>query len=104
MVLSNAQVMHEITAGNLVFDPPIPEGSERFGSSSTDLLLHEELIILPQSPVREVRALPAGGGDVMTLLRNYGQTVILQGGKPETIEPHIRAVGKTLEHVTLPGG
>ncbi len=38
----------------------------------------------------------------MNLLRNYGKTTILKHGAPQTINPHERAVGKTLEHLTLP--
>jgi dCTP deaminase len=104
MVLSDVEVKAEIAAKRLVFDPPIPDdpSSGRFGSSSIDLLLHEELIILPKDPIVGVKALPGAEGDVMDLLRKYGQTNTLQPGKPQTIDPHVRAVGKTLEHVTLP--
>ena len=102
MVLSDIEVKAEISAGRIVFDPAIPRDSDRFGSSSVDLLLHEELIILPKEPVEEVVARPAAGGNVMNLLRNYGTTTILKPGFPKTINPHERAVGKTFEHIVLP--
>jgi dCTP deaminase len=102
MVLSDIEVKAEIAAKRVVFDPLIPSDSDRFGSSSVDLLLHQELIILPKEPVAEVVAHPAAGGNVMNLLRNYGKTTILKPGVPQTINPHERAVGKTLEHITMP--
>jgi dCTP deaminase len=102
MVLSDIEIKAEIAAKRVVFDPPIPRDSDRFGSSSVDLLLDKELIILPKEPVEEVVARPSASGNVMTLLRNYGQTTVLEPGVPKTINPHERAVGKTLEHITLP--
>ena len=102
MVLSDIEVKAEISAKRIVFDPEIPRDSDRFGSSSVDLLLHEELIILPKEPVEEVVARPAASGNVMDLLRNYGTTTILKPGVPKTINPHERAIGKTFEHIVLP--
>jgi deoxycytidine triphosphate deaminase len=51
MVLSDIEIRAEISAERLIFDPPIPVDSERFGSSAVDLLLHEELLILQYATI-----------------------------------------------------
>lgn len=109
MALSNIEVKAEIAAERLVFDPPIPDpdqfgapsGESRFGSSSVDLLLHEELIFLPKE-VTGVKTMPSSETDVMKLLRTFGNTKNLAPGRPETIAPFVRVIGKTLEYMSLP--
>ena len=101
MALSNIEVMAEIRAERLVFDPPVPEESRRIGSSSVDLLLHEDLIILPQGPQQGVKIDPDTVGNPTELLRMLGEEFSIRD-KLYELEPHHLIIGKTLEHVTLP--
>ena len=98
--------MAEIFAERLVFDPPIPtEGpGNRISSSSVDLLLHETLIVLPESQdVAGVFIDPAARGfNVMSLLELYGETLTLTENQPYHMPRNRLVIGKTLEYVKLP--
>lgn len=110
MPLSDIEIKAEIAAERLVFKPPIPDPDQfglptdgsRFGSSSIDLLLHEELIFLPKEPQMGVKTVPSDETDVMNLLRKFGETKILSQDRQETIYPFVRVIGKTLEYMILP--
>ena len=60
MVLSDIDIRAEIAARRLTFDPPIDDPDERIDSSAVDLLLHEELILLPDQQVQGVTIVPRG--------------------------------------------
>ena len=60
MVLSNIEVGAEIAAERLVFDPAIHFETDRISSSSVDLLLHGDLLILPLGPIPGVTVVPIG--------------------------------------------
>lgn len=102
MVLSNIEIQAEIDAKRLLFDPPIETGSGRIASSSVDLLLHEELIILPDKPNPAIVIVPdAVGSSVMEILKNNGEQRSLTNSA-YTLQPHHFIIGKTLEHIVLP--
>ena len=103
MVLSDIEIRAEINAKRLVFDPPITD-INRIGSSSVDLLLHEELIILPAGPVSGITMVPSDDQvDVMSLLKKHGEDKILsEPDATHRMEPHRFLIGKTLEVVELP--
>ena len=102
MALSDVEIRAEIAAERLVFDPPIYEEERRIGSSAVDLLLHEELLILPG---REsgISIDPTDEGiNVMDFLNSHGNTVRLLPDSSYLMEPNHLIIGKTLETVTLP--
>ena len=101
MVLSDVEIQAEIGAKRLVFDPPINE-RERIGSSSVDLLLHDEIIVLP-SNVRGVIVDPAATGiEVMNIVRMHGKVENLSNDNVYHMKPNQLVIAKTLESVTLP--
>ncbi len=103
MVLSNIEIQAEIDAQRLVFDPPIERGSDRIASSSLDLLLHEELIILPAKAQQGVVLVPDTlGSEVMDVLAKYGERRLLTEDAPYQLQPHHFIIGKTREYITLP--
>ncbi len=68
MTLTDLDIRAEIGAERLIFDPPIID-STRIGSSSVDLLLHDELLILPHERIPGVSIDPSDEGiDVMQIL------------------------------------
>ena len=101
MVLSDIEIKAEMRAKRLAFDPSIPEDSNRIGSSSIDLLLHDDLIVLPQSQQEGVKIDPETIGDAMGVLRKFGDEVHLSQSLYE-LEPNRLAIGKTLEYIKLP--
>ena len=101
MVLSDIEIKAEINAQRLIFDPPIPASSSRIGSTSIDLLLHEELILVQQEPVEDITVNPSSSSHVMNLLSNYGTIEMLGTGR-HRMSPYNRIVGKTLESIQLP--
>ena len=102
MVMSDIEIWAEIAEKRLVFDPSIPEKSDRFGSSSVDMLLHEEMIVLPAGPVDDVIVRPRGGQEVMDFLRRNGNTKVLSTDGSHVLEAYRRVIGKTLETIILP--
>ena len=103
MVLSDIEIQAEINAKRLIFDPPITD-LNRIGSSSVDLLLHEELVILPEGPVSGITIVPSDDQvDVMKILNTYGKGKTLsEPSSTHRMAPHRFLIGKTLEEVTLP--
>ena len=104
MVLSNLEIMAEIFANRVIFDPPIPTDgtANRISSSSVDLLLHETLIVLPES-IAGVSIDPAARGfNVMSLLDLHGETLTLTDNQPYHMPRNRLVIGKTLEYVQLP--
>ena len=102
MVLSDIEIRAEIEAKRLVFEPPITNPDERIDSSAVDLLLHPDLILLPEERVTGVTIVPADDDvEVMNLLSLHGESRSLDSG-PYRLEPYRLVIGKTLERVTLP--
>lgn len=106
MVLSNVEIIAEIQAGRLVFNPPIPTGNaeNRIDTSSVDMLLHEELIVLPESnEVAGVTVDPSAKGiNVMSILETYGEIITMTDNQPYHMPRNRLVIGKTLEYVKLP--
>ena len=101
MALSDVEIRAEIAAERLVFDPPIDD-KERIGSSSVDLLLHEELLVLPER-VPGVSIDPSDDGiEVMQILGRHGENHMLSTNAAYLMEPGRLVIGKTLEVVRLP--
>lgn len=104
MVLSDVEIKAEIQTKRLVFDPPIAiaDDDERIDSSAVDLLLHENLIVLPAERVPGVTIVPSDDDvRVMNLLERHGKHRSLTAS-PYRLEPYRLVIGKTLEHITLP--
>ena len=103
MVLSNVEIQAEIDAKRLVFDPPIPDEEDRIGSSSVDLLLHEELIVLPRDDVSGISVNPSVPDiQVMSILRAHGTTINLSDNSDYPMETNRLVIGKTFEDIKLP--
>jgi dCTP deaminase len=101
MVLSDIEIRAEINAKRLIFDPAIGD-EDRIGSSSVDLLLHEELLILPER-VRGVSIDPSDDEiHIMDILTRHGETKTLSQNDYHTMDPNRLVIGKTLEVVKLP--
>ena len=101
MVLSNVEILAEIRARRLVFDPPIDD-DERFDSSSVDLLLDERLLVLPDSADGQVFDSALHGRDVMGFLQTHGYYHYLSSDGPYTMPSNRLLIGQTLEFITLP--
>ena len=101
MPLSDIEIPAEIDAKRLVFEPPIDD-RERIGSSSIDLLLHEELLILPSRVPGITIDPPDDDIDVMDILTRHGESKTLAPNAPHLMEPNRLTIGKTLEVVKLP--
>ena len=102
MVLSNIEIQAEIRAERLAFEPPIIDLDDRIDSSAVDLLLHEELLILPKPPAGGVIFDPdAQHIDVMEMLGKQGNMHSL-AQSPYQLEPYRLVIGKTLERIKLP--
>ena len=100
MVLSRNEIETEIAAGRLKFDPPV---SSRIGPSSIDLMLGDELLLLPK-PGETIEAIvePAKPGfQVMQMLRERGRSRPLIDD-PYTINSGELIIGWTREHIALP--
>ena len=102
MVLSDIEIRAEIEARRLVFDPPITDPEARIDSSAVDLLLHQDLILLPEARVPGVTIVPSDDDvEVMNLLSIHGETRSL-ASSPYRLKPYRLIIGKTLELITLP--
>ena len=101
MALSDVEIQAEIDAKRLIFEPPVTD-RERISSSAVDLLLHEELLVLP-GRVAGVSIDPSDDGiDVMDILRRHGEAKTLMPNTPHLMEPNRLVIGKTLESIKLP--
>ncbi len=102
MVLSDIDILAEIGAGRLIFDPAIKNPSDRVDSSAVDLLLHQELILLPEEKVGGFDIVPSDEQmNVMEILEKHGDRQSIANG-PYRLAPGRLVLGKTLEHITLP--
>ena len=102
MPLSDIEIWAELGAGHLIIDPP--PSIERVDSSSIDLLLHEEIIIIPdRAAVAGITIDPSEPDlDVMSILVNFGTTKVLQPNELHRLEPWTFVLGKTQEWIELP--
>ncbi len=101
MALSDVEIQAEIDAKRLIFEPPVDD-TERIGSSAVDLLLHEELLVLPER-VAGVSIDPSDEGiNVMDILTRHGESRTLSPDTHHIMEPHRLVIGKTLESIKLP--
>ena len=101
MVLSNVEILAEIRADRLVFDPPIDD-ENRFDSSSVDLLLDDRLLVLPDSPEGQVFDFALHGRDVMAFLQPRGYFHFLSSDGAYEMPQGRLIIGQTLEFITLP--
>ncbi len=105
MALSNLEIMAEIFANRVVFDPPIPTDgpANRISSSSVDLLLHETLMVLPTGPIPGLVVDPSDPDtDVMAILTQQAEFITLTDHQPFHMPRNRLIIGKTLEYVKLP--
>lgn len=101
MALSDVEIRAEIVAKRLIIEPPVVN-TDRIGSSSIDLLLHEDLVVLPER-VPGVTVDPSDTDiDVMSILESQGEAKSLQHGAHHIMEPRRLIIGKTLETIKLP--
>ena len=104
MVLSDVEIWAEIAAERLVFNPPISE-RERVGSSSVDLLLHGDLVVLPaQTNPGDAKDIDpsAPGFNAMDIVRSMGEAKTISDDAPYAMQPNQLVIGKTLEYIKLP--
>lgn len=99
MVLSDVDIGKEIRAGRLKFDPPIDE--KRIGSSSIDLLLHEDLTILPKSQEQGMIVAPGPTTNIMRIVTKHSKSEAIPDGIYQ-LQPHHLILGRTVEQVHLP--
>ncbi len=97
MPLSDTEIWAELTTGRLVIDPP--PTAERVGSSSIDLLLHSDILVLRPSP--GVIVDPSKKLEIMRILRRHGDPKDLAIG-PYPFERGEFVIARTLERVRLP--
>ena len=102
MPLSDVEIWAEMGAGRLIIDPP--PTIDRVDSSSIDLLLHQELIILPDRADAIGITIDPSEPDlrVMSILSSMGQTKVLQNDDQHRLLPWTFVLGKTLEWIELP--
>lgn len=100
MPLSNIEIWAEMGAGRLRITPP-PD-PDRVVGSSIDLLLHEELIVLPGRV--EGLSINPSEIDVMDMLGKFGERITLSDSDSQIfkLEPHRLVIGKTFEEIELP--
>ena len=105
MALSNLEIMAEIFAKRLIFDPPIPTDgpANRISSSSVDLLLHETLMVLPTGSIPGLIVDPSAPNvDVMSIVERQAEFITLTDHQPYHMPRNRLVIGKTLEYVKLP--
>lgn len=102
MVLSDVEIWAELSAGRLFVDPP-PD-ADRVVGSSIDLLLHDEIVALPE--IEEVRGISVDPSEpelrIMAVLRQTGKTHTISDDSPFKMKPQQVVIGKTLETIRLP--
>lgn len=105
MVLSNVEIIAEIQAERLVFDPPISlaHSENRIASSSVDLLLHETLMVLPADVIPGLIVDPSAPNiDVMAIVARQAEYITMADNQPYHMPRNRLVIGKTLEYVKLP--
>ena len=99
MILSDKEILEEIVAGNLVFEPSV---TGRISSSTVDLLLHPDLITFPATDLNAPPVNPAQPGfRVVRYLNENGNKRSLRDD-PYTFDPGRMIIGKTTEYIKLP--
>lgn len=99
MVLSDIEIETEINEKRLRFNPPIDDLDGRVDSSAVDLLLHEELWVVPENS--EGITVDPGAIRIKEFLEKQSDRVSIAQGSYE-FKPHQLVLGKTLEYVILP--
>ena len=103
MALADIEVRAELRAERLIIDPPIPHNSNRIGSSSIDLLLHDTLTVVGDNGSAGIVVDPTVPGfDVMAFLRRNGRTIIIPEAGSYEMPPNQLVIGRTLETIQLP--
>ena len=103
MALSDIEMQAEFSKKRLIFDPPVPLDSDRIGSSSVDLLLHETLTVVGDNGSAGIVVDPTVPGfDVMAFLRRNGREVTIPEGGSYELPPNQLVIGRTLETIELP--
>ena len=103
MALSDVEIRAEIAAERLAFDPPVAITDLRIGSSSVDLRLHEQLIVVERDSGAGVVVDPTVAGfRVMDFLRRNGTEISIPEGGAYQMEPNQLVIARTLETVKLP--
>ena len=103
MALSDIEIQAEIREQRLVIDPPVPLDSNRIGSSSVDLLLHQDLTVVGDNGVAGIVVDPSAPGfQVMPFLRRNGRNIVIPEGGSYEMPPNQLVIGRTLETVDLP--
>ncbi len=102
MIMSDLEIRAAINQGRLAFTPPIPENSDRIGSSSVDLLLAPELLVFPPPTVAGITVSPtAAGSRIRELVSRLSEPETMEEDRPYVIQPGRLIIGKTLENVRL---
>lgn len=102
MPLSDVEIWAEIGAGRLVIDPT-PD-ADRVVGSSIDLLLHDDIVGLPdESEVRGISIDPSEPDiEIMSVLSRFGKARKITNDAPFKLEPRMMVIGKTLEEIKIP--
>ena len=102
MPLSDVEIRAELGAGRLVIEPP--PTYDRVDSSSIDLLLHEEIIVMPgQAAARGVTIDPSNPDmDLMDIIKRFGEPKTISNDNPFRFAPQQMVIGKVFEWIGLP--
>ena len=102
MPLSDVEIWAELGVGRLVIDPH--PTADRVDSSSVDLRLHEELVILPEHAAVSGITIDPSDPDlqIMQILSSMGETRVIPDDGTFRLEPWKLVLGKTLEWIELP--
>jgi dCTP deaminase len=99
MVLSDREIRAEIRDGAVSFNPSV---ENRIDSSSVDLLLHPDLLILPEPQTDTAPIIPSDPSfRVMDYLNKTSASRSLKQDH-YTFDPGKMIIGKTLEYIKLP--
>ena len=101
MPLSNVEIWAELGAGRLIIDPPT---YDRVDSSSIDLILHEEIIVLPDVAQAQGVTIDPSNADLqlMALINQFGDPKTITEASPYRITPQRMVIGKVHEWIKLP--
>ena len=99
MVLSDIEIEAEINEERLQFIPPIDDPEDRIDSSAIDLLLHEELWVVPENSAG--LTVDPAVIQIKEFLESQSEPVSIAKHSYE-FKPHQLVLGKTLEYIILP--
>lgn len=102
MPLSDVEIRAEMGAGRLVIEPP--PAIDNVDSSSVDLLLHEEIIVMPdQAGASGVTIDPSNSDmDIMEIIRRFGDPKTISNDNPFRFAPRQMVIAKVFEWISLP--